>query len=355
MSDTKISAMPVASALTGTESVPLLQGGLNKKVPSIRILEPLLQTRTDTAVPHVGVNMTAVPESILVLTSDNVRDGDAIGNVIQIFRTITASPVGDANQLRNGIRSLTTVSPGVSNVNAIWGISGEVVLGAGSTSGSGIGGATAVSGVVAKHAAGYSAISGHFQVVDDVSYATPGDVTPSVACEMNIKAIGLDDPAANDTAGNRVVHTLYARGANDSQPNEIGTGILLRHTNSGGDGGKGYFRFGMYISDQMTTDGHHAMDTALRIDTNGRYGVWMVGAGHSIADVYLNAPSAYGLVCGGTYSSGLAIRVPAGAGIGFSTDAATYIKKNAGTGALEFWINGALCAHLNPGTADHAL
>jgi hypothetical protein len=199
-----------------------------------------------------------------------------------------------------------------SNTQTEWAISGEID----SYSNTASSGETATSGVANKYGTA-SVFGGHFQANDFNIFAADTDVTPIIGAELNIQAVGLDHPSANNGYGNRRVLDVIARtnesvtdwdtaGGNDGDA-EIGAGIVIRSDTLT----DGYFRYGAVITDAGAVG---KISTALYIDTDGGRSIYITG---NVTGTHfqISGNAALGLVLSGTYSS-LAMRVESGQYIG---------------------------------------
>lgn len=81
MADTKISALPAATALDGSEALPVVQGGVSKQTPMLPFIWKVLEVDFGSTVPlwekDFYINDPALPAgaTILVLPNGNTATG----------------------------------------------------------------------------------------------------------------------------------------------------------------------------------------------------------------------------------------------------------------------------------------
>lgn len=225
----------------------------------------------------------------------------------------------------------------VDTTQAVWAISG-VVDNHSDTSG---GGCAANSGVANKYGLA-TVFGGHSQANDHNIFATDTAVTPVVGHEINIQAIGLDNPTANGGLGNRIVLDLLARtnetvanwntaGGNDGDA-EIGT-ILRVRTDNETDASA---RYGIAVTDSLYVG---KIATGILINTAGGRSLHLTG-NVTGSHIQIAGNAANGLVLSGTYS-GAAFRMNASDTFGLENT--NTIKFTYGTVAntLGFYSNAS--------------
>lgn len=270
---------------------------------------------------------TSTNTSVLRVRSDTT-DAPSIANTAYVERLINHDS-GLSNP--HALRVNTQVN--VDTVSNEWAVSGDV-----QTSSNGVGNVVSVSGVTTRQAAGVNntAFGGHFQSKDDVAYGAPTDVSPAVGIEVNIAGKGLDHPTANLNHGRRLVlhvlaHGVTAYGAAGNNA-EIGRGIAI---GTEGQANGAFFRTGLHIYESLANA--NKIDTAIRVDTTGAYGLRLVGA-HTTADISLDGNSSYGILCLGTYTNA-AIRIGDNDYIGLRDNNAIKFRYDTATGTVD-WYNG---------------
>lgn len=343
-----------------------LNGAALEQLNELFVPLTAIDVKDTTPIPHLGVGISAVDESLAVIKGTTSRDSTGIGSLVQIQREYDLPEAWSGN--KNTLRVLTTVGDGTAQAigGPVWSISAEAT---GSANATIAGDLTALSAVTKKYASGMNAIAGHFQVRCPVIYVDPADVSPCVGAELNMPVVGLDNPTANNGAGNRHTMTLFARtdrtvsGSPGFADGETGSAIFIQHT-QGDDAseGVGYYRYGIIIRDHVNHAGAHALtESALRIDTWGKYGIFM-SSGHTLANIFLDEGSAtygypnYGLVCNSDhYTSGTAIRINAGQYLAFDATNSVKMKYDSGLNQIIFEKGGVVRGHIDLAGADHAL
>jgi hypothetical protein len=146
---------------------------------------------------------------------------------------------------------------------------------------------------------------------------------------MNYVCGGDDHPTDNSGMGSRVIlHLLSKSGIEGHTNGEVGRALYI----STGGGGTSYLRYAIHIGEASGT-----IDTAIRLDTTGDYGIRSFGA-KVVADIDLGGDSAYGILCRGTYTSA-AIRIATDQYIGLETTNA--VKLRYDTAQSEFEVVNA--------------
>ncbi|MEQ3644770.1 MAG: hypothetical protein ABNH17_05570 [Paracoccus sp. (in: a-proteobacteria)] len=284
---------------------------------------------TGTA-PLINISPGSItpPNNLVFISQDTTQRS---GNITaQIVRNVN-SEHGYLNP--KALRVKTNVN--IDTTQTEWAISGEIDNYSNLTGT----GCTAVSGVANKFGRA-GVFAGHFQSNDHNIFATAADVTPCVGTEMNIQAVGLDNPTANQGYGNRRVLDILARtheisGWNGSSGNtgnaEIGTGITVRSDNLT----QGTFRYGIAVF--QTIGGSAITKAGIQIATTGERGLSIVGS-NTVAQAFFGGSSPNGILLGGTYT-GSAIRVPSDQKLAFSNSDAVSLRFNSSNNRLEF-LNG---------------
>lgn len=199
-----------------------------------------------------------------------------------------------------------------SNDSTEWAIAGVIH----NYSNTAANGDAAVNGVANKHGTA-STFGGHFQANEQYKTTADTAVTPIIAAEMNIQAIGLDHPTDNHGYGNRRVLDIIAKtntgvsgwdtATNNYGQAEIGVGWIVRND----DTTDAYFRYGGVIDDQ---DSANKITTALYIHTAGGKSIELAG---NVTGTHflISGNGTNGVILNGTYS-GIAMRVNSGQYIG---------------------------------------
>ncbi len=287
--------------------------------PTIFIADNAKESGTELPFISIGsVALKNAPKNHVFIQQDTSDRSDS--TTVQIQRIVDTD---DGHTNPKALRVYTQKNH--SNDSAEYAISGELDNYSNTSSA----GDTAVSGTSNKYGLG-SVFAGHFQSNDYNKYTLATDVTPTVGTEMNIQAVGLDHPTANDGYGNRRVLDVLPRtntsvsGWDTATGNygagEIGVGIIIR-TDELTDG---YFRYGLVIDDVSQASNANNIGVGALINTSGAKGLYIAGALNTTA----------------------AISLDTGAWITMSDDDTKKVRYNAGTDGFEFWSGASLRAHI---------
>lgn len=120
MADTKISAMPAAATLTGTEIVPLVQSGVNKQVTTADFVGQVILTNPPTYRADLGLGTMAVQNANAVAVTGGAVNGTTIGGVTKAagsFTTLTATGTTTlATSLTGYLKGTTGVVSAVTTI-----------------------------------------------------------------------------------------------------------------------------------------------------------------------------------------------------------------------------------------------
>lgn len=90
MADTKISAMPAAATLDGTEIVPLVQGGTNVQDTVFTVVDETIATDPSTIRTTLGLGTLATQDANNVSITGGAISGTTVAGYVPTSRTITA-------------------------------------------------------------------------------------------------------------------------------------------------------------------------------------------------------------------------------------------------------------------------
>lgn len=95
MADTKISAMPAATALTGAEIVPLVQGGVNVQTPTSAIETLIVNERMNVGAWQDSTTQTGSTTTPTAMTFNTVDIADGVTLASSSRMTVSVSGVYD--------------------------------------------------------------------------------------------------------------------------------------------------------------------------------------------------------------------------------------------------------------------
>jgi hypothetical protein len=273
---------------------------------------------------HFAIGNAAIDASMLLVRADD-EDTDEVSSTVQIQRYVDH----DSGFLNPKALKVSLIYGDTAPVNSAaneWAISGDV-----SYNNEGAGNCVAVSGVTWRDTQSDvgTPFAGHFQVKERVTYSAPTDVAGIVTVEMNAVIGGDDHPTANSGMGNRTVLHLLAKTESASTGMADGEVGRLLYLSTGAGGGDATVRYAIHMA-----EGSGIIDTCMRTDTTGAYGIRMFGD-KTVADIALNGDSEYGLICLGAYTSS-AIRIGDDQYIGLRANNA--VKMRFDTGSSEFEV-----------------
>lgn len=228
---------------------------------------------------------------------------------------------GSSGQVCSNIRATTTVSSNAAN-SFEW--VGTFVL-----NNKGRGQNVAVYGQGNRQDISSVTVGGTFAGVFEATDTTQ-EVNPTsglIGLEVDVFANGTD------SVGRRVaIDVVIGKGVSAGAQNEVAHGIRFVPVLS--DPTRARFRNVMTVlgdKDYVINVSGTGVENDINLQsTGGKIGV-RVGGSHSDAGFVHDGTSPYGFRFSGTYSSGAAIRMPAGTGIAFESTGAIQIKYNSGS------------------------